>query len=79
MQRQWTAPLALRAVIVLLIAFGLVVTGVLIDMAAGTSPIGVLIFLVIALTFGTIMIYLIVTSSFPAAREETGDEQKSDD
>jgi len=73
MQRHATAALVLRAVFVLLVAFGLMLGGVAIDMLAGTSPVATLSFLVIGITFGTIMIYVIITSSFPKTNGKTVD------
>lgn len=78
MQRRSTAALALRAAVIVLIACGLVAGGALFDRIARTSPIGLLCFLVVGITFGMVMIYVTVTSSFPktARSEETDNRDK---
>lgn len=65
MRHSWPAALLVRAVFVFLTACCLTCGGILLDRLAGTSPVGVLSSLVVAITFGVIMIYVIITSSFP--------------
>jgi len=67
-----TTALFLRSVFVLLTACGLVLGGVFLDILTGASPLGVVSFLFIAITFGVIMIYVIITSSFPRTGGKTG-------
>jgi F0F1-type ATP synthase assembly protein I len=62
---QQPATVALRSVLVLFSALGLVVGGVVFDRLAGTSPLGALGSVVIAVIWGTIMLLVIVFSSFP--------------
>ena len=76
MQRQSPAALALRAAVIVLIACGFVAGGALLDRIAGTSPIGLLFSLAVGITYGMIMIYVSVTSSFPkTARSEDTDNR----
>ena len=76
-----TASLFLRAGIVLIISASMVCGGALLDYFAGTSPFGLLIFLASASIFGTVMIYVVIASSFPKVPQETqraGDEKPGD-
>lgn len=59
------AALVLRAALVFLTACCMVAGGVVLDVLAGSGPVGVLASLVAAVTFGVIMIYVIITSAFP--------------
>jgi len=70
MQHSSMAALALRAAFVFLAACGLIGGGIVLDKVAGTSPVGVLASLVAAITFGVIMIYVIITSAFPGDGEQ---------
>lgn len=65
MPRPSTVFLAVRAALVLLIAFGFVLFGILLDGVAETSPLGTLSMLVVGITFGTIMLLVVIVSSFP--------------
>ena len=65
MRHSSTAALLFRAAFVFLTACFLVCGGILLDNLAGTSPVGVLGALATAITFGVVMIYVIITSSFP--------------
>jgi|GEM_PF-5681549 len=65
MQQQSTAALAGRAAFVVLVAFGLMLCGVALDMLAGTGPMGTLGFVAIGSIFGTVMLCVIIVSSFP--------------
>jgi F0F1-type ATP synthase assembly protein I len=62
---QQPATVALRSVLVLLSALGMVAGGVVFDRLAGTSPLGALGGVVIAVIWGTVMLLVIVISSFP--------------
>ncbi len=81
-----TAVLAVRAAIVVLVASGLMFCGVFLDWLAGTGPFGTLGFMAIGTTFGTIMLYVVISSSFPKSppeartrKEEAEDEGKPSD
>ena len=65
MQRPSTAALLLRAMFVFLTVCSLIIVGVVLDRLAGSSPVGVLSFLIVATTFGVIMLCVLITSSFP--------------
>lgn len=64
---------AFRAAGVVLIAGGLVVAGILVDALTGFGPFGTLSALVVGVIFGTVMIVVIVMSSFPAATNKQDD------
>ncbi len=72
MRHPSTMALLLRTVLVLVAACGLVVCGVIADMVSGSSPLGVLISLGVAVTLGVIMVCIITASSFPGAGRKTG-------
>jgi F0F1-type ATP synthase assembly protein I len=65
-----TAAIALRAVFVLFTAVGLALLGIALDISAGTGPAATLIFLCVGVTFGTIMILVIIASSFSDTRKQ---------
>jgi hypothetical protein len=65
-----SAAVAWRAFLILLLALGFVAAGVGVDRLAGTSPLGTLASVVVAVVCGTIMILVIVTSSFPKPPNE---------
>ncbi len=60
------------------VVIGLLFLGVFVDRRAGTSPFGVLCFTVIAVTFGTIAVYSIVSKSFPQPPTGGGDRSGED-
>ncbi len=58
--------LALRiSAVIITTTIGVIILGILVDRNAGTSPFGVLCFMVIGVSGGTIAIYQLVTKSFP--------------
>ena len=65
---------ALRSAAVVLMALGLVVAGVLVDSLTGSGPVATISALVVGIAFGTVMILVIVLSSFP----KVTDKQQSD-
>jgi F0F1-type ATP synthase assembly protein I len=65
---------ALRSAVVVLIALGLVVAGILVDSLTGSGPVATISSLVVGIVFGTVMILVIVLSSFP----KVTDKQQSD-
>ena len=73
------AMLVLRAALVLLVAVGLASAGVAIDRSAGTSPMGVLGALLVAVIFGTITIVVIIVSTFPRPPVASKDEKAAQD
>jgi F0F1-type ATP synthase assembly protein I len=76
MSQPSTASLSLRAGLVLLTSASMVCAGAVLDKLAGTSPFGLLIFLASASIFGTVMIYVVIASSFP--KEQAGAPQAGD-
>jgi F0F1-type ATP synthase assembly protein I len=79
MQPPSTVALALRAASVFLIVLGLIVAGVAIDALAGSSPVGVLSFMVVGLLFGVIMMIVIIVSAFPRPSARSESPGESDD
>lgn len=65
MRQPSLAALLIRAAFVFLTACCLVAGGIALDCVASSSPLGVLSSLVVAITFGVIMIYVVITSAFP--------------
>jgi F0F1-type ATP synthase assembly protein I len=74
MRQQSPAALALRAAIILLISISMIVVGVAFDILAGTSPFGLVSFMVTGVVFGTVMISVIILSSFPKPVQDDQDE-----
>lgn len=84
MPQRTTASLALRATLVLFTSASITLTGAVLDTLAGTSPLALLVFLALGSLFGTVMICVVIASSFPKPPQGTkgqdgqGDEQASD-
>ena len=61
---------AVRAAVVVMIAVLLVIAGILVDALTGSGPVGTLGALVTSVIFGTVMILVIVITSFPKAADK---------
>ena len=71
--------LALRLSAVLITTIlGLLFLGIFVDRSVGTTPFGVLCFMVIAITFGTVAVYSIVSKSFPQPPTGSGNRSGED-